>query len=194
MRGLQKEGFAIGILLSPPYTGKPAEFKERLFAVEEALRSQQPADPMGCVASFLDGSARRWLMTLWEEDGRSTTWKQLKLRLKGAFEEKHEEERRRLLVVRARQTGSLEDYIAEYTSLCLSTSGLDELTKALLFTEGLADPLVQKEVRQHHPETLADAVWHAHTVCDFPSGLRGKSPRVLNAPEDYELREVHGST
>ena len=117
----------------------------------------------------------------------------MKLQLKVAFEEKHEEERTRLLVVRARQTGSLEDHIAVYTSLGLSNSGLDELTKALLFTEGLAGPLVPKEVRQHHPETLAEAVRYARTECDFPSGLRGKSPRVLNAPEDYELREVHGS-
>ena len=72
------------------------------FAVEEALETQQPADPVGYVASFLDGSARRWSMALWEQEGRSATGRHLKKKLRDAIEEKHEEERRRLLVVRAR--------------------------------------------------------------------------------------------
>ena len=59
-------------------------------------------------------------MALWEQEGRSATWRHLKKKLRDAFKEKHEEERRHLLMVRARQTGTLEDYIAEYTGLCLS--------------------------------------------------------------------------
>ena len=86
----------------PPFTGKPDKFKEWLFAVEEALETKQPADPAVYVASFLDGSARRWLMALWGQDGRSATARHLKKKLRDAFEEKHEEERRRLLVVQAR--------------------------------------------------------------------------------------------
>ena len=81
-------------------------------------------------------------MALREQDGRSATWRHLKKKLRDAFEEKHEKEGRRLLVVRARQTGTLEDYIDEYTGLRLSACRMDELTKALLFTKGLADPFL----------------------------------------------------
>ena len=48
----------------PPFNGKPDKFEEWLFAVEESLETKQPADPVGYVASFLDGSALRWLMAL----------------------------------------------------------------------------------------------------------------------------------
>ena len=171
--------------------------------MEEALRSLEPTDPVGYVASFLDGSARRWLMALWEAEGRTPSWRKLKQKLQDAFQEKHEEERRRLMVVRARQAGSLEQYVTEFTSLCLSAPRMDDLTKALLFTEGLADEQVRREVRQQHPESLADAVRHAWTANDHaPQAATSIGSRVHQGPqrsmEEYELREMrrvpqHGS-
>lgn len=172
----------------PPFAGKPADFKEWLFAVEEAVRISRPTDTVGYVASYLEGSARRWLINLWEQEGRAVDWAQFRRSLRGAFELKHEEERNRLQVVRAKQTGGLEEYISEYTALCLSARHMDELTKALLFTEGLADSLIRKEVRQQHPETLADAVRHARTASDSASSERTRLPPSGNS--GYELREM----
>lgn len=64
--------------------------------------------------------------------------------------------------------------------------------KALLFTEGLADPRVQKEVRQQHPETLADAVRHSRTASDAPGVAHAGLHHVTHTGvgDEYALREV----
>ena len=46
------------------FGGHAEGFREWLFAVEEAIRTLKPEDPVGYAASFLEGNARKWLVPL----------------------------------------------------------------------------------------------------------------------------------
>lgn len=149
-----------------PFNGSPGEFNEWLFSMEEALRSLKPLDPVGYVASFLTGNARKWLISAWGLEGlrRPASWPEFRTTLVDTFAERYSDEFFRLRLVRAKQETDLEEYIGRFTGLCLSAQGLDQLTKATLFTEGLASAETKKEVRREHPRSLAEAVRAARTA------------------------------
>ena len=52
------------------FGGHAEGFSEWLFAVEEAIRTLQPEDPVGYAGSFLEGNARKRLISSWGSDGR----------------------------------------------------------------------------------------------------------------------------
>ena len=70
------------------FGGRTEDFAEWLFSVQEALRTLQPADPVGYVASFLEGNARKWLISSWGPDGsrRPRDWLEFKSQLTNAFQ------------------------------------------------------------------------------------------------------------
>ena len=72
------------------FGGRTEDFGEWLFSVQEALRTFQPADPVGYVASFLEGNARKRLISSWGPDGnlRPRDWLEFKSQLSSAFAEK----------------------------------------------------------------------------------------------------------
>ena len=128
------------------FTGKVGEFKEWLFTVDEALVILQPRDQVGYAASFLEGGARQWLIATWEAEGRSMSWQQLRGQLCSAFSFQHQDEFDRQRLVHTKQTGDLEEYINMFSSRCLAATDMDDLTKTVLFTEGLLDAEVEREV------------------------------------------------
>ena len=84
---------------------------------------------------------------------RPNDWSSLRKELQAAFSPEFEKASHRSRLLKMRQVGALEDYITEFRSLCISSPGVDDLTQAILFTEGLK-PSVRRVVKQAHAETL----------------------------------------
>ena len=77
-----------------------------------------------------------------------------------------EEQRNRTRLLRAQQTGNLDDYVHAFRSLCLRSPAVDELTRTLLFVEGLR-PSLKRAVLREHPNDLQSAIRAARTAADF---------------------------
>ena len=146
------------------FSGKTEDFKEWMFTLQEAIAILQPQDPVGYAASFMEGSARQWVMALWQDNRRSSTWQQFQKQMYDAFAFEHQEEYERQCLVRTRQSGGLEDYIHTFSSRCLAARSMDDLTKTVLFTEGLVGGEVAREVQRFHPRTLSEAIRAARTA------------------------------
>ena len=144
-------------------------------------------DPVGYVVSFLEGNARKWLISSWgpEASGRSASWHEFRTVLKEAFSECHSDEKSCVRLFRTKQIascetsahnlfhpnssellqdGPLEEYISKLMGACLSARGADDLARTMLFIEGLSSTEIRKEVRHEHPQTLEDAIRTARTA------------------------------
>ena len=163
------DGFGVGRAWKgkdpPVFSGRPLEFSEWQFAIEEALAVVPPADQVRFAVSYLGGDARRWFMTAYPDGERPNDWTSLRNGLRAAFSPDGERAFHRTKLLRIRQVGSLENYIAEFRSLCISSSKVDELTKAILFTEGLKVELC-RAVKQAQAETLQTAVRAARAAAE----------------------------
>ena len=102
--------------------------------------------------------------------------------LKAAFSPEFEKAWYRTQLLKIRQTGTLDAYIAEFRSLCMLAPEVDELTKAILFTEGLKQKQRQL-VKQVHAETLQAAVKAARSAADDEgrSGSHARTRRTQHA-------------
>ena len=96
-------------------------------------------DPVGCVASFVEGNARKWLISNWvpAASRRPASWHDFRTVLKEAFFEHHSDEISCVRLFSMKQDGPLEEYISKIMGACLSARGVDDLARTLLFIEGL---------------------------------------------------------
>ena len=114
--------------------------------------------------------------------------------LQAAFSPEFEKESHRSRLLKIRQVGALEDYITEFRSLCISSPGVDDLTQAILFTEGLK-PSVRRVVKQAHAETLQAAMRAARAAECEPeaAGEEPEPPSVCTASTVLRQGDVdHG--
>ena len=121
----------------PVFSGKPADFSEWCFAMEEVLVVVPQNDQVRFVVSYLAADARRWFMTTYSACGRPrpNDWSSLRKELQAAFSPEFEKASHRSRLLKIRQVGALEDYITEFRRLCISSPGVDDLTLAIVFTE-----------------------------------------------------------
>ena len=84
------------------FTRKSEYFKGWLFTVEKASGIFQPMDPVSYAASFLEGSARQWLIAQWFDGGRTSTWQKLRKKMQEAFATEHQDKYDRQCLVRTR--------------------------------------------------------------------------------------------
>ena len=156
----------------PTFDGEPGQFKEWLFAIDLALRSlaiEDEAVKVDYVAGFLVGNARLWIIFAVDSGKQFRTWSELKDALRTAFGPRHEEERARLHLFALRQGGSsVDSYIANFGRLSLQVLELDELSRALLFVQGL-HPRLLGDVLSQHPTTLEEAVRATQVTHQFRS-------------------------
>ena len=101
-----------------------------------------------------------------------------------AFSFKHQDEYERQGIFRARQI-DLEDEIHTFNTRCLAMRNADDLTKTVLFTEGLVDGKVVREVQHLHPKTLSEGKHAARTAVQ---GKRSTSSGC--ATGNGELRQM----
>ena len=163
----------------PVFSGKPADFSEWCFAMEEVLVVVPQNDQVRFVVSYLAADARRWFMTTYSACGRPrpNDWSSLRKELQAAFSPEFEKASHRSRLLKIRQVGALEDNITEFRSLCISSPGVADLTQVILFTEGLK-PSVRRVVKQAHAETLQAAMRAARAADCEPEAAGEEPPSV----------------
>ena len=119
----------------------------------------------------------------------------MKESLSATFGPLDEEEDDRLNLFALTQTGSLDDYIQDFSRLSLNVTALDEHSRALLFVRGLTDGLRADAMREH-PRTLSEAIRAARTarrnaVLTRPRGSVGSSRnrRALDTADNVASTE-----
>ena len=149
-----------------PFGGEPTQFKEWIFAVDLSLRTgmiKDGQDQVDFASSFLEGTALLWFLSCLESRRTFANWAELKESLSATFGPLDEEEDDRLNLFALTQTGSLDDYIQDFSRLSLNVTALDEHSRALLFVRGLTDGLRADAMREH-PRTLSEAIRAARTA------------------------------
>ena len=126
-----------------------------------------------------------------EERGRPSDWSTLKELLVAAFAPPYESEQNRLLFLRARQRGTLDEYVTHFGSLCLGVRNVDELTRTQVFVEGLT-PALRWAVRREHPATVQDAVRAARTALEFQMSEESRQFPAIHErrPRRYPARPL----
>lgn len=168
----------------PVFSGRPLEFEEWAFSIEEALSRVPQKEEVSFAVSYLSGDARRWFMTYCTTESRPDDWLTLKGKLREAFSPEFEKALYRSKLLKIRQDGKLDDYIEEFRSLCILSPELDELTKATIFVEGLTEN-VRRMVKQTHPETLQAAIRAARSTVDCAESERKEEPAQGGSEKSY---------
>lgn len=153
----------------PAFDGtETGRFKTWIFDIEEALslRRLPPGKEVTFAASYLEGNAKLWFVAMCNEGKRPNNWFELRSMLSKAFGPANDDERSRILLLGSKQTGSLDDFIKEFSGLALAAQGVDEQTKAVLFMKGLHVSL-QRTVLQQHPASLQEAIRAAKCAEDL---------------------------
>ena len=164
------------------FHGNPSEFKEWVFTVELALKCSPQGDPESQVnfaASYLAGNARLWLISSMEAGQQFSDWHSLKSALARVYGPHYDGERVRLDMFSIQQRGSIESYVTEFSRLSLQVPELDELSRALLFVNGLHGNMRTLVVKEH-PTTLSAAIQAALAVASDSRFQR--RPPLTTAP------------
>ena len=157
----------------PVFSGNPADFREWVFAIELAMVSQRVNDDQEQVrfaASYLQGNARLWLMSVLDSGACIHDWPTLKQSLGDVYGPVHEQEEARLKLFGLVQRGSLDAYVQEFTNLCLQVNDLNDHSKAVLFVRGLHAAIGHSALREH-PTTLGQAIRAARMAAMQASGV-----------------------
>lgn len=148
------------------FAGEASAFKEWAFSLELALKAEaldKPEKEVDFAASFLTGNARLWLIAVLESGETFDSWQALKTALAKVYGPKFDQEQARVGLFTLKQRGSIQAYIADFTRLSLQVPELDELSRAVMFTNGLHSDFRQ-EVLKEHPTCLSGAVQAALLV------------------------------
>nr|CAD1844782.1 unnamed protein product [Ananas comosus var. bracteatus] len=126
---------------------------------------------------YLDGDAKLWWRTRYEDiqEGRCTidTWEDLKKKLKAQFLPENVEFIARRNLRRLQQTGSIREYVKQFSALMLDIRDMSEKDKLFHFLEGLK-PWAQAELRRQNINDLAAAQGAAERLTDYS---RRSTPR-----------------
>ena len=175
------------------FNGNPMQFKEWIFSVELALRSNrisQGSHQVDFVSSLLEGNTLLWFIACQDSTSPFQDWGSLKNALAKTFGPMQSEEDNRLAMFSLSQEGSLEEYVEDFTRLSLSITGLDEHSLALLFVRGLQANL-RLEAMREHPRTLSEALLAARAAVRQSSW--SKSPPKSETPRFRSQKSVGSS-
>jgi hypothetical protein len=118
----------------------------------------QPEDYMIRFAEFhLEGPAMAWAMAMRTAGTTPATMDAWCAALRARFEGVAAVEQARHRLNQLRQTGSLAQYVATFTTTCAMLPSMDEGDRVYLFIRGLKGDLT-REVHMRRPETLNEAM------------------------------------
>ncbi|XP_072980653.1 uncharacterized protein [Typha angustifolia] len=164
------------------------ELENFLFDVEQYFRVVRPDSKETKVTfatMYLDGDAKLWWRTHYEDiqGGRCNinTWEDLKRELKVQFLPENVEFIARRSLRHLTQTGSIREYVKQFSTLMLDIRDMSEKDKPFHFLEGLK-PWAQTELRRRDIPDLAAAQAVAELLTDYsaPENLK-KKPSMSNA-------------
>eukprot|EP00261_Vitis_vinifera_P038833 XP_019080076.1 PREDICTED: uncharacterized protein LOC109123765 [Vitis vinifera] len=123
---------------------------------------------------YLTGDAKLWWRTRVEDDAESgrpqiTTWETLKKELKDQFLPTNTAWMAREALKRLRHTGSVREYVKEFSSLMLDIKNISEEDKLFNFMSGLQG-WAQTERRRQGVRDLPAAIAAADCLVDYKMG------------------------
>lgn len=170
---------------SPPvFRGDTREFKEWAFAIELAMKSLQldnAEERLSYAASFLEGNARLWFIASQEANTLFSDWPDLKSKLGEVYGPVYDREQARIDLFALHQDETLDEYINKFSRLSLQVPELDDHSRAILFTRGLAQGL-SGEVLREHPQHLAQAIRAAVSADQSMRLAQASYAKAVRAP------------
>ena len=110
-------------------------------------------------AGFFQGAAQTFYQQMMNKD-KDITWEDFQVELKKRFRPEDFQSRIFEQLKQLKQTGSLNDYIDQFTILQNKSENLSELVLISLFKDGL-EPSLKEELAYKNPKTLKDAMYRA---------------------------------
>ncbi|KAA0050296.1 reverse transcriptase [Cucumis melo var. makuwa] len=127
--------------------------------------------------TFLRDAAQLWWRRKYTDQGENAlhSWEQFKTELRKHFVPHNAETESRGKLRRLRHTGSILDYVKEFTTLMLKIGDLPEKEALFQFKDGLKD-WAKIELDRRNVQTLDDAIAVAETLVDYSAQSKGKKP------------------
>lgn len=130
--------------------------------------------------TFLRESAQLWWRRKHTEREKGTcvieTWENFKTELRKHFLPHNADTEARAKLRRLRQSGTISDYIKEFTTVMLEIEDLTDRDALFYFKDGLRE-WAQIELDRRNVQSLDDAIAAAETLVDFSS--RPKRPNII---------------
>lgn len=175
------------------YEGKrdPKALDNFLWSVEryfEAMHVEDDASKICTATMYLSDDAVLWWRRRQEDIKKGlcsiATWDEFKRDLKRQFYPENVEELAMKKLRGLRQTGTIRDYISQYSSLMLEIPDMEEKTRLIFFMDGL-QRWAEQELRRRGVKTLAEAIAVAESLIEIPrDSRRDKGKRVEE--DDHE--------
>ena len=176
----------------PVFSGKPLELAEWIFSMEEVLVTFPSNEHVAFSISYFTGDARRWFMSFTAESERPRSWLALKEAVELAFSPRAEKPHYLGQLLKARQNGTLEEYIESFRRLCLHAGAeTSEVTRTLIFIERLDDGL-RKHVKLSQPENLQAAFQAVRAIADLTPDMEGQSLSQAGVADDPQFLRNDG--
>ena len=158
------------------------ELENFLWDMEQYFRAARVAerDQVTITSMYLEGDAKLWWRTRLDDDAsagrpRIETWETLKKELRDQFLPLNAAWVAREALKKLKHTGTVRDYVKEFSSLMLDVKNMSEDDKLFNFFSGL-QPWAQAELRRQNVKELPTAIAVADSLVDYkiePSSSKG---------------------
>ncbi|XP_019058307.1 PREDICTED: uncharacterized protein LOC104816062 [Tarenaya hassleriana] len=168
-----------------PYNGarNSSTVESFLFSMEQYFDGAGVTGEMAKVkgaGNYLQDLAQLWWRrTLLDQERRITTWDQFKAALRQQFVPSNARDEIRTRFRRLRQSGSISDYVREFSSLLLELGDVSDQDALFHFKDGLKD-FARLEVNRREANTLNAAISVVEGLTDY-SATR---PNLPHKPRD----------
>lgn len=194
-RAHQRVGSSASTSVTPTVTGlkvpKPAMYEgirsatvveNFLFGLDqyfEAMGVVDDAAKIGNAPNFLRDAAQLWWRRKHTERQRGLcqiqTWDQFKRELRKHFVPHNAAEEAKGKLRRLRQTGSILEYIKEFTTVMLEIDDLSDSHALFQFKDGLKD-WAKVELERRNVQTLDDAIAAAESLTNYSAPAKEREP------------------
>ncbi|XP_034674441.1 uncharacterized protein LOC117905666 [Vitis riparia] len=152
------------------------ELENFLWDIEQFFKAAHVPDgeKVSLTSMYLTGDAKLWWRTRMEDDAESgkpqiTTWETLKKELKDQFLPTNTTWVAQEALKRLKHTGSVREYVKEFSSLMLDIKNMSEEDKLFNFMSGLQG-WAQTELRRQEVRDLPAAMAAANCLVDYKMG------------------------
>ncbi|KAH9763740.1 hypothetical protein KPL70_001270 [Citrus sinensis] len=143
----------------------------------DAMGVRDEASKVGTAPTYLRGAAQLWWRRKHGEKGKGIcaidTWADFKQELRKQFAPSNAEKEARACLRHLKQTGSIRDYINEFTTLMLEISDMSDKDSLFYFQDGLKD-WAKIELDRRGVQTLDDAIAVAESLTEYSTQAKDK--------------------
>lgn len=161
-------------------TRNAIEVENFLFGLEqyfEAKGARDDATKISNAPTFLRDAAQLWWRRKHGDMGKGInpirTWEEFKKELKRQFCPTNAEKEARGRLRRLKQTGSIRDYVKEFTTLSLEIEDMSEKDSLFYFMDGLKD-WARVELERRNVQDLNAAIAEAEALNDYSTQSKEK--------------------